>query len=216
MCGKCVTGCPYSRWAPFGNPRNFFYWLSHWTCEVLVAQPGIKLRPMTVREWSPKHWTFSGIPIWQYWSQLLWHSFFFFSPNTVILCVYFGHVISGHINCIFWNWVYSSINWGCSARWSQRSLLVQRAQRGWEMGVCRDDENKISRDLNIVEPGGSVMQAHWILLLLHMIGIFHDETFYLKGLWFFLNLLPSPIPDCECSILTWDTRSQTAHPFLVL
>lgn len=59
------------------------------------------------------------------------------------------------------------------------------------------------------------MRAHWILLLLHMIGIFHDETFYLKGLWFFLNLLPSPIPDCECSILTLDSQSQTfSHPWL--
>lgn len=53
MCKRCVTGCPYSRWTPFGNPRNFFYWLSHGTYGVLVAQLGIKLRPMAVKEWSP-------------------------------------------------------------------------------------------------------------------------------------------------------------------
>ena len=207
MCKKCVTGCPYSRWTPFGNPRNFFYWLSHGTYGVLVAQLGIKLRPMAVKEWSPTL-DLQGFPsgnVDHNYSEIPFSSFLL----ILLFCVSLLAVWSQGIAAMLSGIEFTSLNWGCSAGCSQRSLLVQRSRGGWEVGVCIDDENKIGQDLSIVEPRGSAVGAHWILLLLHMIGIFYDETFYLKGPWFFLNLLPSPIPHCECSILTLDSQSQT-------
>ena len=53
--------------------NNFFFWLRHLACGVLVFQPGIEPWPWAVRAWSPNHWTTREFRE-QFFSFKSWHS----------------------------------------------------------------------------------------------------------------------------------------------
>ena len=44
----------------------FFFWPYHMACGILVPWTGINLRPMSVRAWSPNHWTARKAPTYSF------------------------------------------------------------------------------------------------------------------------------------------------------